>query len=131
MSLKKKIAITFIMLANIMIFAHAIVPHDHHVSYDKCNKIALSCNHVHRTFCDQADSHKDDHHCCFSNIVFNSDENKNVTIDIFVISLGFTNNSKVLVESGTINTYFPPYIVDDYVIFISKDSPLRAPPSLS
>lgn len=132
MSLKRRLSIVFILLANIMLFAHAVIPHDHHVSSNTCSKTTLSCDHSHtEVYCDESDSHKDDHHCCFSNIVFNSDEQKNSVVGLLAIPLDFLNNSKILVEKSAVKAYFAPYTIDDYVLFISKDSPLRAPPSLS
>lgn len=130
--MKKAVAISFLLLANIVILAHVIVPHLHH---DRV-PVALSSHIEHEAPLNDMQDHTGMEDCLLSQVYARMDNERQLSQSIdFDISL-FPLLSLFLPEgSFSETTYlegFPfrqkPYIKSFHTTFISRSTGLRAPP---
>ena len=149
-SLKKAIALSFLLLANTILLAHAVVSHHH------CDEILVTCAADHHEHdCDSHDQHHSDEDlpdgecnnpychgnaedCSLSKIYVRFGNEKQVFQllnfnykQLPSLSIPFTTYSISQIEN---NTGLPfrqnPYLIPNYTDFISCSSGLRAPPYL-
>lgn len=140
------LAVLFILMANFVLFVHAVIPHHHHennLCFDTvqtsqpatdecCNETCTAENHQH-------DTDKESDSCVLSHIValFNGDIKQNIRVS--VTSLQLINHISLLTlttdEFSLVSNprYFIEFVFNDHIpvyhSLVSKIFGLRAPPS--
>ena len=139
--MKKAIALTFILLANIILLAHAVIPHHEHDNMLIC----LFDSHCGEYDATHSDSDCDHHHnqacsdrCCLIDNIFDPSDNKEKTICQMPLRYDcqhplylLTSNSlalQVLFDNTLLLFLFAPFIDTCHIDFISQSLGLRAPP---
>jgi len=123
MSLKKATALSFLLLAGIIILVHAVITHHHH---DGIPVIVASANHD--------DSHPDDTNN--TEIVYVRLGNEKQTLqspdfdcDFYPLSCLFSDYATYQIKNDVGSLYLqPPYIQLLHTAFIARSIGLRAPP---
>lgn len=142
--LQKKIAIVFIILANIAILAHAVLPHYHHNDGLVCFTVEVenvedccSTTEYQISFEQACDHHHHDHNhlgaCSLKNTVLRYDdrlqENGFIKFDEFILSadlfLSILEIEEPLLEK---EIFLKPYIHNYIPTYVDNNKYLRAPP---
>jgi len=140
--IRKKTAIFFILLANIVLLAHAVIPHPHHHNSDVCTEssICQTDEKFHeRSDCTHDDCSKGHYDCCvlkqvvtipanqikpeFKFLVCNDDHNN---LDTFQSVLFTSGYSKLPIECFAVE--WQNYKSSFNPQFVSTGFGLRAPP---
>jgi hypothetical protein len=122
--MKKAISVSFLLLANIVLLAHAVVPHHYHGQVP-----VISCDFQH----EQNDDTNDHNDCLLSKVYLRFGGDKqllpfiDVNAELFfcllpVFSDGFSNLE-------TLPFRYKPYLQFLYLAQISQSLGLRAPPA--
>ncbi len=138
-------AFGFILLANIMLLVHGLMPHHHHkgiVCFTQNQTEEVCCNdvqHQHNKGCD--DSHSDDSGCCVvkQDFLIPSDEIGKTTRCVvseihskiqswFVALLTNSIEFKVFTTIKLKHQFFD--VLPHYCYYLSSSLTLRAPPSI-
>jgi len=143
--MKKVIALSFILLANIILLAHAVIPHHDHENRTicfldtHCTDSDVMHNH---TDCD-AQSHQDStdsDRCCLIDIVFDPTDHKAKTFCHIHTQCDCLHTPYLLMsdvlelqdcgDDALLLFLYAPYIVTCHSDYISQSLGLRAPPYL-
>jgi len=137
---RKSLTVFFILLANIILLAHAVIPHHHHTS-DIC-----IVNNVENAPHDNCTTHNHEHEkksdaCALNQVlVIHSqqiryeindidfaDNNQSIFDDI---QAGFVNDGMGDLYSINASNSKPPLLASTYSLFAGNSIGLRAPPSI-
>ncbi|MDR1553033.1 MAG: hypothetical protein LBS69_06180 [Prevotellaceae bacterium] len=134
--MKRAIALTFLLLANIIMLAHIFVPH---CDYNKISATAplsviQSENDSHCCSCeDFHHSHDTDMECLLSQIYARLENNDKTTTlaDFILLSYPFVsvNDSVPTINAESLSFHYKPYLLSYYCAFIFPTIGLRAPPA--
>ena len=125
-SLKKALSLSFLLLAGMVILAHAVIPHHHH------NGISFISSTTHHT---NDNEHDDAHEICLLSKVYMklSNEKRTVQLQDFNLqpclpTLFSDENIPQLYDTTSLLFRHQPYILLNYTKFIAHSIGLRAPP---
>jgi hypothetical protein len=145
--MKKTIALLFILVANIILVAHAVIPHHDHENMLICFIVShcsdLSDAHS-ETDCETPAHHTNQDNdcsdkCCCIDTVFDPSDNKERTICCTHSKYECQHTSYILIASTIdlqafrYDSFFSspnkPFIVSCHIDYISQSQGLRAPPA--
>jgi len=142
--MKKTIKLLFLLLANMILLAHSIVPHHHHGEMETC--FDTHCHDCHEACYHEYhdNTHQHEHEatstsdkCCNIDNCYLPTENKiNIACQIHTkcdcaqayILISYTLNMQDFVDDTIIHFRQNPYVPIFYLDFISQSLGLRAPP---
>lgn len=145
--MKRILAASFILMANMVLFVHAVIPHHHHqnnLCFDTIAAEQTSHEECCSTACDTSkqghDSEKDSDNCLLSNIVAPYSGELKQTVRTSISSHDLINTVSLFsipgkdYSSGVLNLHFYLEIVFNdhipvYHSLASQSFGLRAPPS--
>ena len=147
--MKKAIAISFLMLANIILLAHTIVPHHHHENevicffVSHCNECKVGQNYaqynIPNLLCENERNPSEK--CCIIDNVYVPTHSHTIKStfcyihskcnygQIFEMLISNSFNIQDSVDNTLITFQQKPYTVSYHTDFISQSLGLRAPPS--
>lgn len=138
---KRKIALIFLFFVNIVLLAHAVLPHHHHDTYvclfDKHNCDDCSTPEE-NTFChhEHNNSNKDSGDCLLKNLVVVPAKSLKQVIQSFICTTDYHHFNDILINLNKKRSdfqyshyHYPPFADgSDYFIYVSRCLGLRAPP---
>jgi hypothetical protein len=135
--MKRTAALIFLLLANIIMLAHAFVPH---CDYDQTSTTASlsltviqSANNSHCCSCENYHhSHEIDAECLLSQIYIRNGNEDKITLPADFVLLPYpfipVNNSVAAINPESLSFQYKPYLLSYYCVFILPITGLRAPP---
>lgn len=140
--IKKRIAIFFVLLANIVLLVHAVVPHHHHESSVCVEKISNhECDtHNHGLSCTDCNHHNESNtqNCLLKLVVYlpSNQENQVSKDGYFLCKNSQYDSFQAVINNSKINSFLPPKLSEKQKLlntsptskFKPSSSGLRAPP---
>lgn len=131
MRTKRRIGIILLFVATFTLLAHEVVPHCHaHNAVSIHQNASVSGGGEQQPYLCSADHHHSHHECGIITIALQAEHR---LIDIPAVDLFVTINQSILPEIPVQEiTPYSSFVPQDnqYLIFIFKESPLRAPPAV-
>ncbi|MFV0590762.1 MAG: DUF6769 family protein [Draconibacterium sp.] len=145
--MKRNLAAIFILLANMVLFAHAVVPHHHHDS-NLCFEAKAAGHNANDECCGEGCKTSDESHqhnsdeasddCLLSNVIalFNGDVKQNIRTQISFLNLIYNTSLFVLEGNENLRVSNPHFFIEIvfndqipiYHSLASRAFGLRAPP---